>query len=322
MTLAGLERLLLGAALAWAGAWAVRGARPRWRWTQHLGLALVLYPLLRAAIDAAIAAPLVVRPTVAPALSRARLWEAATDPLLEKALVPGLGLLLATRNVPGLHRPLAEARSALASAWDAAALGPMDRTREGALAGLALFGPLAAAFLLALLLRSTPVGELLVTGDESQVFSQVTVPLAVALSVGPAVGEELLFRGILLAGLTRVARLPVALGVQAVFFGAIHAGYGTLSHVVAPAAFGLALGWVALRVGLGAAMVLHAEANLLFFASELAGDPLQAALLVVPVGLLSLLALARVGLSPLAPLLRPGGPRVVGVRRGETPPEA
>lgn len=312
MSLAGLERLLLGASLAWVGAWAVRGARPRWRWTQHLGLALVLYPLLRAAIDAAIAAPLVVQPTVAPALSRAQLWEAATDPLVDETLVPGLGLLLATRNVPGLHRPLAEARSALASAWDAAALGPLDRTRDGALAGLALFGPLAAAFLLALLLRSTAVGELLVTGDESQVFSRVTVPLAVALSVGPAVGEELLFRGLLLACLTRVARLPVAVVVQAVFFGAIHAGYGTLAHVVAPAAFGLALGWAALRLGLGAAVALHAEANLLFFAAELSGDPLQAGILVVPLAVAGLAALARTGWEPYRALLPGGSPRGVG----------
>lgn len=314
MTLAGIERLLLASALAWTAAWAARAYRPSWRWTQHLGLALVLYPLVRAGLDAALAAPLVLQPTVAPALSRAQLWEAATDPVVEDALVPGLGLLLATRNVPGLHRPLADAPAALASAWDAARLGPLDRTRDGALAGLALFGPLAAAFLAALALRSTPVGELLVTGDESKVFRNVTVPLALALSLGPALGEELLFRGFLLSGLTRLARLPTALAVQALFFGAIHAGYGTLSHVLAPAAFGLALGWVALRVGLGAAVLLHAEANLLFFASELASDPLRAALLVVPVGLLSLAALARVGLSPLRVLLEAGGPRVVGVR--------
>lgn len=320
MTLAGVERTLLAATLAWAGAWAVRGSRPRWRWTQHLGLALVLYPLVRAAVGAALAAPLVVRPTVARALTRPELWGAALDPIRDDLLVPLAGLLLVTRNVPGLHRPPGEARRALASAWEAAALGPWDRTRDGALAGLALFGPLAAAFLAALALRGTVLGQTLLTGDESRVFAHVTVPLALALSVGPALGEEFLFRGLLLSGLTRVARLPVALGLQAVFFGAIHAGYGTLAHVVAPAAFGLALGWVALRVGLGAAVVLHAEANLLFFASEMAAEPLQAALLVVPVGLLSLAALARVGLAPLRELLQAGGPRVVGFRRDRRRP--
>jgi membrane protease YdiL (CAAX protease family) len=320
MALAGIERQLLAAALAWLGAWAVRPRRPDWPWTRHAGLALVLYPFLRMAVGAIIAAPLVVQPTVARAIPRAQLWSTATEPLLDKVLLPGLGVLLATGNLPGLQRPLGRAREALADAWRRAGLGPLETTREGTLAGLALFFPVAAAFGLALAFRSTPVGQLLVTGDESQVFVEVTVPLALALSIGPPLAEELLFRGLLLGQLVR--RVGVAAGIagQAVFFGLIHAGYGTLAHVVAPTAFGLALGWVALRVGLGAAVALHAEANLLFFAAELAADPAAVALLLVPVALLSLWALARTGLAPLLAILETGEPEGVGADPGPNPP--
>jgi hypothetical protein len=96
-------------------------------------------------------------------------------------------------------------------------------------------------------------------------FSGASVPwfvaLTAAISVGPALGEELLFRGLFLGALA--ARLPkgLAVALSAILFGAIHfdalQGLGALL-------IGLYLGFVVLATGsVWPAIAAHAINNLL-----------------------------------------------------------
>jgi membrane protease YdiL (CAAX protease family) len=81
------------------------------------------------------------------------------------------------------------------------------------------------------------------------------------LSFAAPVGEELLFRGLLLRACLRHVSFPVANGVQALLFAAIHFDLAALPFLFA---FGLAAGWLARRTGgLLAPMVMHATMNLL-----------------------------------------------------------
>ena len=87
------------------------------------------------------------------------------------------------------------------------------------------------------------------------------VALTAAIAVGPAIGEELLFRGIILRSLA--ARLPGGLAVllSAILFGAIH--FDALQGLGATL-IGLYLGFVALASGsLWPAIAAHAINNLL-----------------------------------------------------------
>jgi len=99
----------------------------------------------------------------------------------------------------------------------------------------------------------------------ARMFSSASAPwfvaLTVAIAVGPALGEELLFRGLILGSLA--ARLPAGLAVilSAILFGAIHfdalQGSGALL-------IGLYLGFVTLATGsLWPAIAAHASNNLL-----------------------------------------------------------
>jgi len=87
------------------------------------------------------------------------------------------------------------------------------------------------------------------------------VALTAAIAVGPAIGEELLFRGIILRSLA--ARLPGGLAVllSAILFGAIH--FDALQGLGAML-IGLYLGFLALATGsLWPAIAAHAINNLL-----------------------------------------------------------
>ena len=99
----------------------------------------------------------------------------------------------------------------------------------------------------------------------ARTFSSASAPwfvaLTVAIAAGPALGEELLFRGLVLRSLS--ARLPGGLAVllSAILFGAIHLdalqGMGALL-------IGLYLGFLALATGsLWPAIAAHALNNLL-----------------------------------------------------------
>lgn len=85
--------------------------------------------------------------------------------------------------------------------------------------------------------------------------------LLVLVSIVAGVGEELLFRGVLMGVLARWPR--TALVGQAAFFGLLHAGYGNWVHPVAIMVFGLLAGVLARRFGLLALMVAHAVYDVL-----------------------------------------------------------
>ncbi|MGB0652445.1 MAG: lysostaphin resistance A-like protein [Thermoplasmatota archaeon] len=95
-----------------------------------------------------------------------------------------------------------------------------------------------------------------------QIQSNMTWPLAVALALTAGVGEEILFRGIL--------QKKVGLWGQAVLFGVVHAGYGTVLQVVLPLLLGLFFGLlVQRRQGLWTAIVVHTLFDFVVLASVL-----------------------------------------------------
>lgn len=120
-------------------------------------------------------------------------------------------------------------------------------------------------------------------------FSQTTPAIALALAGVAAVAEELLFRGVLLKQLDRWLSRHPAVALQALLFGLIHAGYGSLLHVAAATAFGLLLGYLALRDGLMPAMAVHFVVNVAVLAawSEQGTLVATALVLVLSLGLLS-----------------------------------
>jgi membrane protease YdiL (CAAX protease family) len=151
---------------------------------------------------------------------------------------------------------------------------PMGRG-EGASAavGLAVVPLLGAANIL--LALATQGIKALHNGDDSAYFTNMTLYHAVLLSAAAAVGEELLFRGLLqgllLRGLRGLGRWPgavLAMVLQSIFFGFAHAGYGNFAHVLFPAMFGLLAGFLAWRFGLWSAIVLHFLADFYIFGVE------------------------------------------------------
>lgn len=105
-------------------------------------------------------------------------------------------------------------------------------------------------------------GGLLAVDGASLFFSRTTPLVALALSVIAAVAEELCFRGVLLDALDARVPTKAAVAIQAVAFGLIHAGYGSLLHVLAATAFGVVVGVLAVRSGLVPAIGTHLSVNL------------------------------------------------------------
>ena len=126
-----------------------------------------------------------------------------------------------------------------------------QRPLEGTVAYLRLHAPLPS------LLRGAGIGLLLVAAliplglalryfglDEANpvadaVLASMTWPLAIAISLSAAVGEEILFRGIL--------QRWVGVWGQAALFGLSHAGYGSVAQLVLPALLGLLFGFMVRR---------------------------------------------------------------------------
>lgn len=90
-------------------------------------------------------------------------------------------------------------------------------------------------------------------------------PLALALTfvagaVLAPIGEELLFRGILLPQLTQVMKPWGAIAISALLFGVLHEAHGVAR--IGPMAIGVILGWVRLRSGtLSAPIAIHMIIN-------------------------------------------------------------
>lgn len=129
-------------------------------------------------------------------------------------------------------------------------------------------------------------------------FSQSTPAIALVLAGVAAVAEEVLFRGVLLKHLGRILGRHPAVVLQALLFGLIHAGYGSLLHVGAATVFGLLLGYLALRDGLMPAMAIHFVVNVAVLAAWSGQGSLIATALV---SILSLGLLAWAFNRPEAP---------------------
>lgn len=144
----------------------------------------------------------------------------------------------------------------------------MGRRAEGpsALLGLVLFP---------VLLVSTVAVNVFLNGfdqlsqsDESSIFDNMTVFHAVMVSLAAAFTEELVYRGVVMVGLSRRMPMLSAIVLQAVFFGFAHSGYGTWIHIILPTLFGLVAGLVAWRFGIWAAIVLHVMVDLFAFGAD------------------------------------------------------
>jgi membrane protease YdiL (CAAX protease family) len=269
---------------AYAHAW---GGQPGRR---AAGLGIMTVPLWQTLIGILESiAPLVQGGTVLPALSPSQLSDAYIFAILPNLGYLGAGFLLYAShgaNWRGMAVPQ------LAQTLRKAGL-PMGRRSEGqsAAAGIAIVPLLALASYL--LVLATQGIKALNNGDESQYWRNMTVYHAVLISAAAALGEELLFRGLLQTllakGFSRLrgagadpagwAVVP-AIVVQAIVFGFAHAGYGTFEHVLTPLLFGLLAGLLAWRWGIWSSILLHFLADTYTFLQEAAPTHLVAGILL------------------------------------------
>jgi membrane protease YdiL (CAAX protease family) len=161
-------------------------------------------------------------------------------------------------------------------------MGFLGRARsEGRslLSGVLLFPVLLVATIAVNLFLSNV--DSLNQSDESSIFDNMTVYHALLISLAAGFGEELLYRGVLLVGLAhglmrifradptagagRILVMLSAIVLQALLFGLAHGGYGTWSHVLLPALFGLVAGLIAWAFGMWAAITLHVLVDLVAF---------------------------------------------------------
>ncbi|MES2154343.1 MAG: CPBP family intramembrane glutamic endopeptidase [bacterium] len=111
--------------------------------------------------------------------------------------------------------------------------------------GLAALGALIA---LGIVLKAIGVHE--ASEQTALISSALTWPLALALALGAAIGEEIFFRGIL--------QKRIGWIWQAVVFGLVHLSYGTVLQIAFPLALGLFWGWLRKRgESLWALMAAH-----------------------------------------------------------------
>lgn len=253
--------------LAWGAYWLVAAQRDLdWPWHRVLGVALVLWPFVRYANLIFESFGNVLDPTsVAGTVPADVWWESIQRRFWQYVLVPGVGMYLALGYAQG-QRGVGVRVGVAASVKDT--LVRLDCwTRRGWMRtlvhGLGLFvivffGYLLLAYLLSPLRRFD-------TGEESAVFDALTPSLAIVLALTAGITEEFLFRGVLQTRLQRAMPVWAAIGVQAVFFGLIHSGYGTLGHIIMPIFFGIAMGVLALYVGVVPLIIVHALVDLVIF---------------------------------------------------------
>lgn len=245
--------------------------RKGWTWTRCVGLALVLSPFVRMGLNVVVTFDGLFVPTVLQPVAAEALWRGIARSLTNNLLVPLLGLLLlhdafprwssVRERVPSLRDVLARHGVSERHSW-----------RRDAQRGLALFFFIALAYGVAYVV-ALQVGALVSPGDdESRYWIHITLPLIVLVSVTAGLTEEFLFRGILLRRLQRWMPWGVAALVQALFFGLIHTGYGSWTHVLGPFFFGLGMAWVRRILGIVPAMLLHAQVNVVYFAVDVGPD--------------------------------------------------
>ncbi len=148
---------------------------------------------------------------------------------------------------------------------------PLRGTEAGSIAvGLLAFPIfLAVTWVVNWLVYSQPA---LVTGDETSVWADMTSYHTILISLSAGIGEEVVYRGVLLVALLRIMPPWVAVSVQSLLFGFAHAGYGTLAHVIVPTLFGLVAGVATLRFGIWSAITLHVLVDVAAFGIHAAGN--------------------------------------------------
>lgn len=265
---------LLVVAIAWAAGFAPMLWRKDWMWHHAIGLALLVTPFARMALDfylTVVVAGVLFHFTVLEPISRAALWSGVIERTIAYGVLPFAGLLLLHNAIPGIR--LRE--TPVEPVGDAAAahgLAPKRTWRADLWRGVALLVFIAAAYVLALALADTLFATLSANGDESHYWQNITIPLILLLSAAAGVTEEFLFRGVMLAWLARRMPWIAAALVQALAFGLIHSGYGTWTHVVGPFAFGLGMAWVARHLGVAVTMVLHVGVDVVSLSLSMAPD--------------------------------------------------
>lgn len=241
-----------GLAVALVRTQRLRRERPGLAIVQRIGLVLLTAPLLALLLLGAFSLPNVFQGTTAHALS--------TADLTGKALLHGVGYL-ATPAL-GLALVLGPRRAARAFLDRLSPPGPrrVSLARALSASGWASGGLVLAAVAAWSLAQGS--GGLLSAGGAHVVFANATPAVAVALAASAALAEEGLFRGLLLDTLDRRVRTATAIVVQGVLFGLIHAGYGSLPHVLGATVFGILMGKLAVDRGLLPAISAHFLVNL------------------------------------------------------------
>jgi len=139
----------------------------------------------------------------------------------------------------------------------------------GTLLGLPRWGGWRVPALAVLAMASLYAALRLLAAVWPEVFTSLTASyrdagetLTMALfQIGPltALGEEMLFRGVLLTGIRTVLPAAPAIALSALMFAATHLSLGSLPHVFA---LGVLFAWLVVRTGsLWPGIVLHASWN-------------------------------------------------------------
>ncbi len=262
----GIPSLPVGGSRFWLTAWssaALFGAiygLGRHAWRQTFGMALMLVGVMTTAL--AILndlAPLIAGGREIVPFTRFQLSTFYMRKLLIELGYMGVGFLLWSGWRP--HDTLHDIARRLRETGL-----PMGGRSEGR---SALIGYLGFPVLLAATYVFTVVVEQqaprLVNNDETGIWQHSTWFSTIMLSAAASLGEEILYRGFILVGLSKIlqrwmrptAALWTACSLQAVFFGFAHASYGNWLHVLQATSFGFISGAVAILFGIMAAIVLH-----------------------------------------------------------------
>lgn len=333
--LSGNEYYVLALALSWTLGFLPLFLGKRWTWVQCVGLALVIHPFVRMGLTLLRTYEFLLVPTVLQPANPIALWRSVESQVWYNLMLPLLGLFLMHAPYADAARDTPQRRERFSDALAEHGVAPRAGVRRDLQRGASLFLFLVAAFLVAWIVSKTITPILSPGSDESLYWRNITIPLIVLLSLAAGLGEEFLFRGLLLTRLTRwfgglarhAAWLPFLLAalVQAAAFGLIHAGYGTWVHVLGPALFGLGMAWIARRLGVLVTALLHAQINVVFFTVEVGPTYLAVngalgllALLSVSGALLALCVWSlRETRAEAVRILWRDVLRAVGVRRGE-----
>ena len=201
-------------------------ARPKWdpEWMKRGPATIVWHAVL--GLDLAVLALLLALPLFLPATSGApSSYSLAFAAIVNLALMGAIPFLwVVGTRVGGLHGAMHYLRLER----------PGRSIPWGILAG---FGCLMAVMAVGLVLQSLHYDE--ANPKLDAIAKVMTLPLAALLAASAALGEEVLFRGV----------LQRWLGVwgQAALFGLAHLDYGTPLQVILPFALGLAFGYMVKR---------------------------------------------------------------------------